>query len=296
MKKEKRTLIVIFILYICTLIYPISNILTVSDEADVERVALFNLPLRTHLVIIYIVWPLLLTIICVILFPLIFPRLFLKVKGKVFYKYKNAFLNLEEPKLNTKKYIKRSILIFLLTMGLSATILSVLNFKPSWLISKTQADVYDSIGITTVLYMPEVILGLAYLVYPFAIGLWSVAWALEDSGLMHYKLPKEGQKKLYEIEPVYLKFNATIKGYAGVSAIIFYVAAIIYYITNEKLLASESGGMQLAFVFSIGSLLMFNWLPAFVVYSLVSKKIATKMLTKNLKEIKMVYEKEFLNS
>ena len=54
-------------------------------------------------------------------------------------------------------------------------------------------------------YSSDGFLAVLLLLFPFSIGLWSIGWAMEDLGLIHYKLPEVDTPILFEIEPMHLK-------------------------------------------------------------------------------------------
>ena len=136
------------------------------------------------------------------------------------------------------------------------------------------------------LYYPEVFMGFSSLILPLVVGLWSVGWTMEDAGLMHFKLPKEEKKVLYEIEPVHLKYNGLIKGYAGITAILYLVSAINFYATYDLIPLMN----QVIFGVVIST---FLFVPGYVIYLKLAGTLYTKMFRKGKKQAQQMTEKNF---
>ena len=79
-------------------------------------------------------------------------------------------------------------------------------------------------------------------VFPLAVGLWAVSWAMEDAGLMHYAFKSEDN---YEIEPIHIRYTSYLKGYAGISALMFVIQFTMYQANQNSL---EDGLLILAVV------------------------------------------------
>ncbi len=266
----------------------INSGLAKQSEAE-SIVPITKMPLREHLILVTAIWPNIATVVFIVAFPLIFVPLFLLLKNRVWYKYKNGYIDVPPNYFAPKKFIRRAIYVFLLTMGLSATVIAsgyitALDFLPPG-----ERKYFIDQGITNPLYIVEVFREIAALTYPFAIGLWAIGWAIEDAGLMHYKLPEGTEKVLYEIEPVHLKYMNIIKGYAGISAIVYYVSFINYYITNRI------GQSQFAeAIFTVPLFALVTWLPAYFVYTIFHKKILIKLLRLKKKPLGPVTEEQIL--
>jgi hypothetical protein len=131
---------------------------------------------------------------------------------------------------------------------------------------------------------PPVTLSLAGFISPIAFGLWTVSWAMEDAGLMHYHLPESDDELLYEIEPVYRRYGNYLKGYAGVASIIF-ISWIIYLLWVADMNFDAVIFTLLIPVFSI-----LQTIPGYFVYS----RLSTNFLTSSLSEISRVSESEII--
>ncbi|MFW9933163.1 MAG: hypothetical protein ACFFDR_10950, partial [Candidatus Thorarchaeota archaeon] len=77
-------------------------------------------------------------------------------------------------------------------------------------------------------YTPPVIITLTGLIAPIAMGFWAVSWILEDAGLVHYQF-SDDDSPLFEVEPVYLRLKGYLKGYAGLSSILFFLSMILIF-------------------------------------------------------------------
>jgi len=289
-KNKQRIILLVFsVLWVISLIVNIEGGLSKRSTAE-SIVPISKLPLRDHLILIRTIWPNIATVICIILFPLIFVPLFMKLKNKVWFKYKNGYIDIPPDFFAPKKFVKRAIYVFLLTMGLSATIIASGYITATDFLPPDERYYWvEVVGITNPLYITDVFLEIAALIYPFAIGLWAIGWAIEDSGLMHYKLPEGKDKMLYEIEPVHLKYMNIIKGYAGISAVVYFIAFITFYLTHEVPLHLATGAITIIPLFTL-----VTWLPAYLVYTVFLKKFLIKFLRKNKKEISAVTEEQIL--
>lgn len=158
-KNKQRIILLVFsVLWVISLIVNIEGGLSKRSTAE-SIVPISKLPLRDHLILIRTIWPNIATVICIILFPLIFVPLFMKLKNKVWFKYKNGYIDIPPDFFAPKKFVKRAIYVFLLTMGLSATIIAsgyitATDFLPPdgryyWV---------EVVGITNPLYITDVFL------------------------------------------------------------------------------------------------------------------------------------------
>ncbi len=294
MEKNKKInnilIIIILVLFISGVIGRITNSLSQGTKAS-SIVPLFGLTFQTHLIIFSFLWPILISIVCIIVFPLIFVPVIMKLKNKAWRKYENGFLDLGKLTFDPRKFLKRAIYLILLTMGVNAVILSLGLFDPSVLLP---GEIYADTDVKIrayreyPLYYQDVFVGFASLIFPFMVGIWSIGWALEDAGLMHYKLPSEGEKFLYEIEPVHLKYNSLVKGYGGISAILYLITALIFYITindpSTGALVIMNGAVQL-----VGLVL-----PAYLIHLILAEKIYKKKYRKGMEEVKMITKDDYV--
>ena len=66
--------------------------------------------------------------------------------------------------------------------------------------------------------------------------MWSVSWSYHDASIVHYKIPEIEKNELYEIEPVYLRYDTLLKGYAGLSSILFIFNLLLYQLAYQDAL------------------------------------------------------------
>lgn len=257
-------------------------------EFATSIVPLYGLPLNEHQFVHYLVVPFILSCIFVFVFPLILIPLFLFFKNLFRGRFQNGYLDLKHNEINLRKFFIRSFFLSLLTIGVSATLLNYNLVNVRIFLSPLQIRSYESGGFDVDnAYASDAYFGLMIIVISFVIGLSSVSWMMEDIGLMHYKLPAKGSDKLFEIEPVHNKYNAILRGYAGITAILFYFDAIRFYLFDY----GESGG--LFFISLTLIILMGCSVPGYIFYWKISKRVLKRIFIKNLKEIERITEIKF---
>jgi len=129
------------------------------------------------------------------------------------------------------------------------------------------------------------VMAITGLVLPIVVGLWSIGWILEDSGLIHYSLKKR-LDQLFEIEPIHLRYNSYLKGYSGISAIVFLVTLILYF-------SGIPGRTVDAVIVGFTPLIaILNSIPAYFVYALSINKFNN--LRKGLPEARKINEEELI--
>jgi hypothetical protein len=127
---------------------------------------------------------------------------------------------------------------------------------------------------------------LAMLIVPFAVGLWSMGWILEDLGLIHYKIP-ESKDKFQEIEPIHYRWSTWLGGYAGLSAIFYYSGAVYAYLTFPGYWIED---MIWSLTFSIALIVVMG--PSYLVYW----KLAPTFLQKGLTEVKRISKSDIIKT
>lgn len=233
MEKNKRNIGILLILFVIFCITPLTYYLILPNEIHQSISPLTGLPFIVNGVLLNVIWPVIGSILLILVFTFVLTPGFLKLKNIIWSKYTDSYIDLGDKanSIDFKKFIKRVIYIFLLTYGIYAVVSNYMNFD--LLISEAEKNYYAiDQGITDLKYVTTGFLLLMYLIIPISVGIWSISWAMEDIGLMHYKVPEKGENKLYEIEPVHLKYNNIIKGYAGISSLIFVIGATMYYIEH----------------------------------------------------------------
>ncbi|TXT61441.1 MAG: membrane protein of unknown function [Promethearchaeota archaeon] len=286
----KRSIIfssILFLFYFFALFNSIFGAFTQGSKAT-SIVPISNLELQTHLLLFNSILPNILAPLFVIIFPLVFVPLFLYLKDKIWYKYENTYIDIPIDGIDMKKFAKRAVYLFLLTMGLSATILNTNLITAEQFLSLEQENYWVlQQGIEEVLYITDIFYTISNIVFAFALGLLAIGWTLEDCGLMHYYLPEKEEKELYEIEPIYRKYQSIIKGYAGISAIIYYISAIAYYVINRPNDLSNLFGM-----IGLSIPIVFTMVPSYFLYLKFIQGYFKKRLTKGKEELRIIGEEE----
>lgn len=290
-KKRITILLIVGIVYLvqCTIVTLMLGMNTDPESAwGPEVVPVFGLPGTMHMLFSLVISPLI-CIIVVMIIPVLIAPVFLRLKKMMLRKYENTFIQLEEDPIDLKKFFKRSVYAFLLTFGLIATLLNYGVFTAESFVNPTRLQQMQG-GDESILYDIFTIFGLVGAVLPIVIGLWSIGWIIEDSGLMHYKLSKESSSSYFEIEPVHIRYNAIVKGYAGITAILFLINAAQYWSQFfDEIFGYINFGYLVFYLFPIMIMIM----PAYVLYWKFCRPYMTKKLIKNLKESELLLEMKF---
>lgn len=290
--KERKNMVKIFIIVIIA--YLIFNIIMIIRVLSAERqpgvVPISGLSEVSHFIVFFFVLPPLLSIGVVLIFPRIFPALLLKSKKIVYRRYKDAYIETDLDAFTPKKLIIRLIYIFLLTLGFLAIVLPLMSEGVARMFINTgTVDFYEEEGLDLRFVLPVLMAITFAFVFPIVIGLWSVGWALADSGLVHYS-GLEGQKerydKLFEIEPTHMKYNNYLKGYAGISSVVFLISLAIYFT------GFEGRAEDVMMVILIPAITIIYSIPPYIVYGLDKGKFQN--LRKGLPEAKRIAEADFI--
>lgn len=288
-KKESTTIFLIFvILYIATVITMLFFIL--STQRSEEVVPFLGLPQTIHYLLVFFILPPILTIVTVIVFPRILSPLLFKSKKIIFRRYNDAYFDSKVEVFSVKKFIPRFIYVFLLNLGFLAILLPLMTREIAAIFNTpTNVGYYEDEGLDIRFALPTVFAITFVFVLPIVIGLWSVGWSLEDSGLIHYS-GLEGQKerwdKLFEIEPIHLRYNSFLKGYAGISSVVFLISLAIYFTGFEG--RAEDAMM----VILIPAFSMVYSVPSYLIYGITKGKF--EYLRKDLPEAKRLTESELI--
>jgi hypothetical protein len=238
-------------------------------------VPLFRLTEGAHILIVWFAIPIFGSILTALLFPRIFTPLFLAAKRKIYFRYDDKYLDIEPAALTKRMFIIRAIYTLLLTMGIMSFILPIID--PHIVMPEYLYQQFVDRGIEP-LYGMANILTVIGLILPIVVGLWSIGWVMEDAGLMHYRLDDRRPGKLYEIEPIHIKYNSYLKGYAGIAAILFIIGVSLHY--TQVIEGREN--VIIAYLIPFFSILLS--MPAYYVYAKVMGN--NSFLRKGLKEIK----------
>jgi len=282
-KMNKNTRNIIIILMPFSLFFISFSMQSLNDSTD--PMVLTGLPYNISKLIFLCLIPYIGSIITVILFPRIIIPLYLKAKRGTMKNYKNVYLDVEKEDLNIPKFLKRTLYVALLSLGLGMMLINSNIIHPRLMMSEKN---YQQMIIEgdSVIYYIGTLLGLPMLIYSIIIGLWAVGWTLEDAGVMHYNIKEKKTNNLFEIEPVHNRYNGMLKGFAGISVIIVLLSAYSYYIS----LAEPDIESISMVIFSIPMLMI----PSFLSY-IVYWKIGKNYTIKNLKEIRRITEEELIS-
>ena len=122
-KKKPIGLIFILFVFVMSFIANLQGAFTQGSKAD-SIVPLMGLDFQTHIIVFLILWPTLVSILCVIIFPLLLVPIILVLKNIIWHKYTNCYIDLGKVRFDGKKFIRRFIYVFLLVLGICATLLS----------------------------------------------------------------------------------------------------------------------------------------------------------------------------
>jgi hypothetical protein len=239
---------------------------------------LFGLLAPYNFLLVAFTIPMIGCIITAILMPRLVAPLFLRVKGKVLSKYKNAYISVKPQPIQFRQWLGRAGLTALLILGLLSILVNVID--PLLFMNPEQLALFPAVPQLS----PSVTLPLAGFIAPIAFGLWATSWAMEDAGLMHYSIPESDDEYLYEIEPVFRRFSSYLKGYAGLASVIF-ISWVIVLLVDASVPEMAVFITLLVPIFSI-----LQTIPGYFVYSRLSKYF----LISNLTEINRVSKSDLI--
>ncbi|MFX1567403.1 MAG: hypothetical protein ACFFCV_03445 [Promethearchaeota archaeon] len=278
-----KPFLILILIYV--IIIPVTIIQVVFLGEQGGRVPLLGLSNNMHGLVFYFIVPLVFPLATVLLFSRFITPGFLKVKGFIYRRHKNAYLNLPFNVFFIKKFLKRGIYVFLLTLGLLAVLLPIIEPHADVLINEEFLAGYIAEGLN-LSYLLPVVMVVSGMILPIVIGLWSIGWILEDSGLIHYSL-KGRLDQLFEIEPVHLRYNSYLKGYAGISSIILLIKLFLEFASQGAIRRVDAIMVLLIPLFNI-----LHTIPPYLLYGLVTRNY--KNLIKGLPEAKIISEDQLL--
>ncbi len=228
--------------------------------------------------VLWVLVPLVGSILAVLLIPRILTPIFMAVKKLIRRGYQDGYVPIEVSGLKTSRLIMRLVYTYLLIVGLFITLMTFVDpelFLP--------ANIYSDIANAGLdpHYHISYIFCLSGIAAPIAVALWSVGWALEDAALLHYKLPSKDAGELYEIEPVYRSYSSYLKGFAGFSTVLS-----LMVIFNAFM--SVGWGFDAISVFLVPFHAVLVTVPAYFLFTM----IGSKWLRKNKRPIKQMEESD----
>ena len=226
------------------------------------------------------------SIITAKLFPRLICPAFMKLKKLMAKSYNNGYIPNDNASVG-KKYLFRGINIALLTLGFMAFIIPLI-YAPNWIPGgEVGYNYYVHLGIPPE-YVMTILTAIMCITLPFSVGLWAVSWQLEDSGLMHYSFDNKKIAPLYEIEPIHVNYSSYLKGFAGISTVLFIIQIAIAWasITTESRISDVISTIMLPFS------IMAMAIPSYIVYCKFSAK--SDFLKKGLPEINILKESDIV--
>jgi hypothetical protein len=230
----------------------------------------------TYFIFIGFLIPVIGGIITAIILPRILVPLFLATKSVVWRNFQNGYIETGQDVYSLRRWFSRSLLIALLVLGLIAAIINTID--PLLFITPAQQAEFESLfGVGSARFVPPITMSLAGLLSPIALGLWATSWAMEDAGLVHYKIPKEDEVGFYEVEPIHVRFSSYVKGYAGISSLIFIITIFL-------IMSSDLDNAFFTLLMPLYAIV--QTIPGYLVYTVLSKKYLRKGLPKvrNIRE------------
>ncbi len=253
-------------------------------------IPLTGLPEFIHQILFLFVISIIGSMLTAYLFPKYLTVFFFKIKRKVFRRYQDGYVDNVNISTSKKCFLKRAFYSVLLLAGLLAFIVPNIRESASLFLSADTLKNFAEMGIYPG-YSLIILVTLVGVLIPIVIGIWSAGWVMEDVGLMHYRIQDERKgKESYEIEPIHMRYNNFVKGYAGISSFLFIIqvaysfASVLH--TYPDRISDVFGVIILPFCIII---LM---IPAYIVYIKTSDK--TKNLRNNLPLLKQLNKEDIL--
>lgn len=246
----------------------VSVFYALSNATWTQITPLFNLPTAYHFLLVALVIPIIGCMITALVMPRILVPIFMVIKKVAKHKYRNAYVQISYDRLSLRRWIRRAFLLSLLILGLIAAVVGIIDPR-LFMTPEEYTNFLAETGVPQ--FAPPVTITIAGLIAPLAFGILATAWIMEDAGLIHYYLP-EDRSELYEVEPVYKQFSNYIKGYAGLSSILFIISVAFIFLT--------SGGNYESAIFTllVPFFSILQMIPGYLVYS----RLGTDYLRKGL--------------
>ena len=244
-----------------------------------QVVPISGLDKNTHILLFGILLPLIGSIVTSLIFAKFVAPLFLEAKRKALArKYTDMYVVREPRPYSRGVLIRRGIYLLAMTLGFLTLLTNALEAN-QWLDPSTLQS-YTDRGLDTK-YHIMFVLSLMGIVFPIAVALWSISWAIEDAGLMHYVFKEDGY---FEIEPVYVRYSLYLKGYSSISSLMFLIEMFTYQVQYN------SGIADGLLVVAALLVLLISFLPMYVI--LTKSMGSFKFLRKDLEEIKTLTEND----
>lgn len=257
-----------------------------------QIIPITGLPEAIHTILFIFVIPILGSIITVYLFPKIFSPLFLKIKSIFYKRYEDGYIENTIKARTPKFFLRRAIYTILLTLGILSFIIPNIDESAMLFMSTSAYQEFKELGIYPG-YNVTLLNTLVGILIPFINGIWAIGWSLEDAGLMHYRVEDQREgKEAYEIEPTHVKYNSFIRGYAGISSILFIIQAAASYFSVMAI--SPERGSDLYVVFTLPLTILGQFILIYIVYTRIG--INNDKLRKGLSVLKQVKKQDLIES
>lgn len=119
---------------------------------------------------------------------------------------------------------------------------------------------------------PPVTITLSGLLIPVAIGFWATSWAMEEADIFHHHDMGTERRIPMEVEPAYLRYNNYLKGYIGLSSVVFIATVAALFIIGGKAIEAA------IFTLLIPLFAVVQSIPSYRVYSVTSREYLTRGL------------------
>lgn len=251
-----------------------------------ETIPISGLYAGAHMFLV-VLWAVLGSIVLAIICSRFLSVLFIKSKHLVLAKYEDGYIKTEKTEFSFKKFASRGVFCFLFTLGILIVLLDGFNIKPSLYVTEFTYKRAERTGVPLE-YEINFMMSFLFLILPISVGIFSIGWAIEDAGLIHYYLPNEETNELFEIEPIFVRYNSYIKGYAGLTSIFFYVSLIYFFATRDLAMENILASLILFMV-----MIVFIWslmFPAYMIYLKRSKDYMRKNLQEHPRITKSDYK------
>ncbi len=239
-------------------------------------VPVLNMDSSMTYIIFWVAFPIAGSILAILLIPRILTPVFMLVKKLLSRGFNDGYVDIPSSGFGGRKMFMRLIYVYLFIVGLLTTLMGIFDSQ-----TFLAVDVYaDQLAhFLDPSYHISYLFCLTGIAVPLSVALWSVGWALEDAGLLQYKLPPKEENKLYEIEPVYKSYSSYLKGFAGFSAILALVVIFNHFMAIGKAVDAVS-----AFLVPLHGI--FVMIPAYFLFAI----LGSNWLRKNKRVIKQLEE------
>jgi len=265
--QDRRSAFTLAVLYVVSV--ALSALYALQNPDWSVPVPLFGLQTRYHFLLVVYVIPALGGIAAVVIMPRVIAPAYLRYKNTLLKGYRDVRVRVDAQPLNIDRYFRRMTLVALFVLS----VLSTVTHYVDPLLFMTQEE-YDRFVVEMGFprFAPPVTITLSGLLIPVAIGLWATSWAMEEAGIFHYYDMGTERRIQMEVEPAYLRYNNYLKGYIGLSSVVFIATvAALFIIGGEAIEAA-------IFTLLIPLFAVVQSIPSYLVYSVTGREYLTRGL------------------